>query len=133
MYNKPMARKYKILLIEDEPELVELFSTALKRAGFEVEVIEDGSNALDLVKSLKPDLVLLDLIIPKKDGYEVLREIKGDKSVSQTLVYIFSNLTQKDEIEKAMKLGAKDYLIKSDYTPSKLVDKINKIFPSNDK
>ncbi|MDO8669796.1 MAG: response regulator [Candidatus Buchananbacteria bacterium] len=128
-----MARKYKILLIEDEPELVELFSTALKRAGFEVEVIEDGSNALDLVKSLKPDLVLLDLIIPKKDGYEVLREIKGDKSVSQTLVYIFSNLTQKDEIEKAMKLGAKDYLIKSDYTPSKLVDKINKIFPSNDK
>ena len=123
-----MSVKYKILLIEDEPDLVDLFSTSLRKAGFQVEVIEDGLNALNFVKKIKPDLVLLDLIIPKKDGYEVLKEIKYDKATSKTLVYVFSNLTQKAEIEKAMKLGAKDYLIKSDYTPSKLVAKINEIF-----
>lgn len=123
-----MTVRYKILLIEDEPDLSDLFSTSLKKAGFTVEVIKDGANALDLVKKIKPDLVLLDLIMPKKDGYEVLKEVKCNEATKKTLVYVFSNLTQKTEIEKAMKLGAKDYLIKSDYTPSQLVDKINKIF-----
>ena len=123
-----MAEKYKILLIEDEPDLVDLFSTSLKNAGFSVEILVDGVDALSTVKRIKPDLVLLDLIIPKKDGYEVLKEIKCDVAVKKTLIYVFSNLTQKAEIERAMKLGAKDYLIKSDYTPKELVKKINQIF-----
>ena len=126
-----MTKKYKILLIEDEPDLVELFSTSLRQAGFSVETITDGSNALETVKKIKPDLVLLDLIIPKKDGYEVLKEIKCDQAVKKTSVYVFSNLTQKSEIARAMKLGAKDFLIKSDYTPSKLVAKVNEIFCAN--
>ena len=120
-----MQKKYKILLIEDEPELIGLFSDALRLAGFQVEVVEDGIQACGAVKKLKPDLVLLDLIIPKKDGYEVLKEIKCDQTVKNTLVYVCSNLTQKTEITRAFKLGAKEYLIKSDYTPSKLVAKIN--------
>lgn len=128
-----MSGKYKILLIEDEPDLIDLFSTSLTNAGFQVEIMKDGTNALDTVKKIKPDLVLLDLIMPKKDGYEVLKEIKCDKATSKTLIYVFSNLTQKDEIDKAMKLGAKDYLVKSDYTPSKLIDKINEIFCLNGK
>jgi len=123
-----MKDEYKILLIEDEPELAEMFSVALKNAGFRMEVIENGENALKHVKKLKPDLILLDLVIPKKDGYAVLKEIKCDKAVKNTLVYVFSNLTQSNEIERAMKLGAKDYLVKSDYTPSKLVAKVNEIF-----
>ena len=122
-----MKKSYKILLIEDEPDLIELFGSSLKSAGFQVESIESGEEALATIKEIKPDLVLLDLIIPKKDGYEVLREIKCDQAIKNTLVYVFSNLTQKPEIEKALKLGAKDYLIKSDYTPSKLVEKINQI------
>lgn len=128
-----MNGKYKILLIEDEPDLADLFSAALKKSGFTVEVIMDGANALSLIKKVKPDLVLLDLIIPKKDGYEVLKEIKCDKTTSKTLIYVFSNLTQKAEIDRAMKLGAKEYLIKSDYTPSKLVEKINEILCLNGK
>ena len=123
-----MKKSYKILLIEDEPDLIELFGSSLKSAGFQVESIESGEEALATIKEIKPDLVLLDLIIPKKDGYEVLKEIQCDQAVKNTLVYVFSNLTQKDEIARALKLGAKDYLIKSDYTPSKLVEKINQIF-----
>src|SRR3989344_6520909 len=120
-----MKKSYKILLIEDEPDLVDLFGSSLRSAGFQVEAIENGEQALSTIKKIKPDLVLLDLIIPKKDGYEVLREIKCDQTVKNTLVYVFSNLTQKTEITRAFKLGAKEYLIKSDYTPSKLVAKIN--------
>jgi len=123
-----MAEKYKILLIEDEPDLAELFGGSLAQAGFSVKTLVDGSNALETIKTIKPDLVLLDLIIPKKDGYDVLYEVKGDQTAKHTLIYVFSNLTQKAEIDRAMKLGAKDFLIKSDYTPSKLVAKVNQIF-----
>jgi DNA-binding response OmpR family regulator len=122
-----MEGKYKILLIEDEPNLVEMFSVALNGAGFNTETIKDGKNALGAIKKMKPDLVLLDLVLPGKDGYEILKEVKGDKTINSCLIYVFSNLTQSDEIEKALKLGAKDYLVKSDYTPSKLVAKINEI------
>ncbi|NCN07698.1 response regulator [Candidatus Falkowbacteria bacterium] len=122
-----MTKKYKILLVEDEPDLADLFSISLKQAGFEVTVLNDGANTLSAVKKIKPDLVLLDLIIPKKDGYEVLGEIKADKVASKTMIYVFSNLTQKAEIDRAMKLGAKNYLIKSDYTPAKLAQKIKDI------
>lgn len=128
-----MQEKYKILLIEDEPELAGLFSISLQQAGFQMEVLPDGENAVSLIKKMKPDLVLLDLIIPKKDGYEILKEIKGDQAIKGVLIYVFSNLTQKAEIERAMKLGAKDYLIKSDYTPSKLVEKVNEILRQNGK
>lgn len=123
-----MVKKYKILLIEDEPDLADLFSIYLKNAGFDITVLNDGADALNVIKKVKPDLVLLDLIIPKKDGYEVLNEIKRDSIARNADIYVFSNLTQKAEIERAMKLGAKDYLVKSDYTPAKLVEKINEIF-----
>src|SRR3989338_9981488 len=116
-----MKKSYKILLIEDEPDLVDLFGSSLKSTGFQVVSIASGEEALATIKKIKPDLVLLDLIIPKKDGYEVLKEISCDQAIKNTLVYVFSNLTQKSEIARALKLGAKDYLIKSDYTPSKLV------------
>ena len=123
-----MNQEYKILLVEDEPDLVEMFSAALQRAGFKVETLKDGSDIIKHIKNIKPDLVLLDLVMPKKDGYQVLQEIKCDEAVKHTLVYVFSNLTQKDEIAKAKKLGAKGFLIKSDYTPSKLAEKINEVF-----
>lgn len=127
-----MTKKYKILLVEDEPDLANLFSISLKQAGFDITVLNDGADALSVIKKVKPDLVLLDLIIPKKDGYEVLEEIKCDKAANGTDIYVFSNLTQKSEIDRAMKLGAKDYLIKSDYTPAKLVEKVNEIFCLDD-
>jgi two-component system response regulator BaeR len=123
-----MEKDYKILLIEDEPDLAEMFSAALLAAGFQTEVVKDGANALNTIKKIKPDLILLDLVLPNKDGYEILKEIKCGKIVDNSKIYVFSNLTQADEIKKALKLGAEDFLIKSDYTPSKLVKKVSEIF-----
>lgn len=123
-----MNKPYKILLIEDEPDLVDIFSAALTKDGFAVEILNNGLDIVKHLKNIKPDLVLLDLVMPKKDGYQVLKEIKCDEAVKNTLVYVFSNLTQKDEIAKAKKLGAKGFLVKSDYTPSKLAEKINQVF-----
>lgn len=125
-----MSKKnYKIILVEDEPELAQMFCLALERAGFKcLEIIEDGKTAIKKIKETKPDLVLLDLIIPEVNGYEVLATIKKDKKLKNILFYVWSNLTQKDEIEKAKKLGSDGYLIKSDYTPNRLVEKVKEIF-----
>ena len=120
-------KKYKIFILEDEPDLAHIFSSALERSGFIVENASDGKTALIKIKKFKPDLALLDLVVPEVDGYEVISILKKDKSMKQTLIYAFSNLTQKDEIDRARKMGADGYLIKSDYTPNKLVDKIKEI------
>ncbi|MFA5029936.1 MAG: response regulator [Patescibacteria group bacterium] len=118
---------YKILLVEDEPELVQLFSNALKNEGFKMELATDGHIALKKIAEFKPDLMLLDLVIPQLDGFQVLEKIKKEKQDKKMLVYVWSNLTQESEIGRAKKLGASGYLIKSDYTPTKLVAKIKEI------
>lgn len=120
--------KVKVLLAEDDKDLLEIFSLKLKISGFNLLTATNGQDALDLIKKEKPDLVLLDLVMPEMDGYQVLTALGKDKSLKgKTLVYVWSNLTQNSEIEKAKKLGADGYLIKSDYTPSKLVEKIAEI------
>lgn len=119
----------KILLVEDEKELADIFSMKLKGEGFDVEVLENGLKVAAKIKEYKPDLVLLDLVMADMDGYEVLEALKLKKSKQKRkyLLYAWSNLTQKNEIEKAKKMGVDDYLIKSNYTPSKLAEKINQI------
>jgi len=84
----------------------------------------DGEKGLEAVEKEKPDLVLLDLILPGLDGFEVLTKIKENPAVSQIPVIILSNLGQKDDIEKGLKMGAKDYLIKAHFTPAEIIEKI---------
>ena len=119
------------MLAEDEPDLMEIFSLKLKTSGFNLLTAGNGQTVLDLVKKEKPTLVLLDLVMPDMDGYAVLAELKKDKNLKgKTLVYVWSNLTQKSEIDKAHKLGADGYLIKSSFTPSKLAEKVTEILTS---
>lgn len=128
-----MANKhpYKIFFIEDEPELAQLFSSALEMAGFLVKVTLNADNVVDEVKKFKPDLILLDLVLPHKDGYQILRELKQDVEAKKYKIYAFSNLSQKKEIEVAQKLGVEEYWIKSDFTPNKLVEKITEALGDN--
>lgn len=126
-----MTKSHKILIVEDEPELMNIFSSILKSVGFIVEVARDGKTALEKIKVLKPDLIILDLVIPELDGYEVLARIKKSKDTKNIPVYVWSNLTQKDEIAKANQLGADGYLIKSDYTPSRFAEKVKEILKSS--
>jgi len=115
----------KILVIEDDKFLRELISQKLLKEGYEISEAIDGEEGLKKVKEEKPDLVLLDLILPGIDGFEVLSEIKDDPILAQIPVIILSNLGQKEDVEKGLRLGAVDYLIKAHFTPGEIVEKIN--------
>jgi DNA-binding response OmpR family regulator len=114
----------KILIVEDDKPILKAMELKLKSSGFDVTTAEDGQIALDHLKDNKADLILLDIVMPVVDGFGVLKELNngGDK----TPVIILSNLGQKEDIDKAKKLGAKDYFVKSDIDLNEIVDKVAK-------
>lgn len=116
----------KILIIEDDKFLRDLITQKLKKEGFGVAEAVDGEKGLKKIKAEKPDLVLLDLILPGIDGFEVLAKAKEDPVLAEVPVIILSNLGQKDDIERGLRLGAVDYLIKAHFTPGEIIEKIKK-------
>lgn len=115
----------KILIIEDEPSLLRLLSTEIKSLKYDIIEARDGKQALVLFKKEKPDLVLLDLVLPLKSGFEVLEEIKI-KQKSKVPVIILSNLAGEQDIELGKNLGALDYIVKSNMTLKEIMIKVNK-------
>ena len=114
----------KILIIEDDQFLRELMFKKLAVQGYQVLEASDGEEGVKLAKSEKPDLVLLDLILPGIDGFEALSRIRQTAETAQVPVIVLSNLGQREDIEKGMKLGATDYLIKAHFTPGEIVTKV---------
>lgn len=119
-----MSDKSKVLLAEDDKFISKAYGNGLEQAGFEVFVAPDGIKAEKMIKEHKPDLVLLDLVLPEKDGFDVLKKIKKDKKLKDIPVLALSNLGQDSDIEKCKELGVEDYLVKTDYTMKKVVDKV---------
>lgn len=119
--------KKSILLVEDDPFLVDIYSTKLKEVGFSVEVAENGEITLKKIRERMPDLLVLDLVLPRVDGWEILKEIKTDPALAKIPVVILSNLGQKSEVDKGLSMGAVKYLIKAHYTPSEVIEEIKKI------
>lgn len=117
----------KILIIEDDKFLRELIKKKLIQEGFDVLEGVDGEEGLKKIKEEKPDLVLLDLILPGIDGFEVLSRMKEEHSLASIPVIILSNLGQREEIERGLKLGAIDYLIKAHFTPGEIIEKIKNV------
>ncbi|MSU54750.1 MAG: response regulator [Candidatus Staskawiczbacteria bacterium] len=117
----------KILLIEDEDMLRELITKRLTIGGYEIIQSTDGISGLKAAQEQRPDLVLLDIVLPGIDGFEVLEKIKNDASLSRMPVVMLSNLSQKNDIEKALKLGAVDYFIKINFTSEEVLEKIKNI------
>lgn len=118
----------KILIIEDDKFLRELIVRKLSiEKEFEIVHAVDGESGLKVFKESKPDIVLLDLILPGIDGFEVLAKMKQDPSLSPVPVIILSNLGQKDDVERGMKLGAVDYMVKAHFTPNEIVEKLKQI------
>lgn len=113
-----------ILIIEDDKFLRDLIARKLTEEGFEISEAVNGEEGIKKIKEGKPDLVLLDLILPGIDGFEVLRKIKEEPQLARIPVIILSNLGQKEDVEKGMKLGASDYLIKAHFTPAEIIQKI---------
>ena len=122
----------KILVIEDDKFLSNVYRIKLQKVGFDVILAVDGAEALEKIKSENFDLIILDLIIPKIDGFAVLSEIKSQEKYKKIPVLIASNLGQTEDINRAMKLGATDFVVKSDTSLDALVEKIKKIISSND-
>src|SRR3989344_6433254 len=117
----------KILVAEDDQFILKAMTTKLTKEGFEVKIAVDGVQVLDILKSYIPDLIILDLLMPKKDGFEVLKEVKGDQRLKNIPIIIASNLGQENDIQQVLDLGATDYLIKSEFTLESLVQKIKNI------
>lgn len=118
------AKKKKIIIAEDDKFISEMYITKLSSEGFEVECAQDGQEAIEKIREIQPDIVLLDIFMPKLNGIEVLKKIRADKKIKDIPVIVLTNANEKDHISKAKEMGANDYLIKSSFTPDEVVSKI---------
>lgn len=119
----------KILLIEDDVFVADLYKKVLEKADYEVAIAEDGEAALEIVKQDSYDLILLDIMLPKLTGLEVLTALKEEgSSVAHIPVYALTNLGEENIVKEAYKIGVSGYLMKSNYLPKQLADEVSKIF-----
>ena len=122
-----MADKAKILVVEDEEILLTALKEELETAGYEVFGAVDGQDGLDKVKSFKPDLILLDLVMPKMDGMQMLRKLKENNDSRDIPVVILTNLSDYERISEVLSLGAMDYLVKANYKLEDLLEKVKAV------
>lgn len=116
----------KILIVEDEKIILDLLKKKLSQEGYEVSTAENGKDGLEMMRKSKPDLILLDIVMPKMSGFEVMEEMQKDNWLKGIPVIIISNSGQPVEIDKAQALGAKDWLIKAEFDPQEVIEKIEK-------
>ena len=116
----------KILFVEDEPTLQKTFREVLTQEGYEMVSALDGKIGVRLAKMQKPDLILLDLILPKIHGFEVLKALKEDGETKEIPIIVLTNLEGIEDIDQALELGARTYLVKAQYTLEEVVEKIKK-------
>jgi DNA-binding response OmpR family regulator len=118
----------KVILIEDDKFLSKMYAEKLLlEPDLEVLTLENGVKAIETIRREKPDLILLDIILPDINGVQILKQIKTDEVLKTTRVLMLTNLNEKDYINEAMSLGAEGYLIKAHFTPNEVVDKIRQI------
>jgi DNA-binding response OmpR family regulator len=120
----------KILIIEDEKILSDMYKEKFQQAGFEVVFAPEAEEGLEVAKKEKPDLIVLDILLPKGDGISFLQRLREEPGLSFTPVVVFSNFDDPSTKKAAFRLGAKDYLIKTNYTPNEIIEKIKVILAS---
>lgn len=116
--------KKKILIVEDEVILGEMYKDKFEQAGLDVVLVESAEKALEITPKVKPDLILLDILLPKENGIYFLNEIKNRPEFSNIPIIAFSNYDDLDTKKEAYKLGVKEYLIKTAYTPQEIIEKV---------
>ncbi len=114
----------KLIIVEDDPFLLSILAEKLKEAHFDIETAIDGEDGLNKIKSGNFDLVLLDMVLPKIDGFKILEEIRNGSQIKKIPVIVLSNLYDKNNIDKAILLGAREYIVKAYNTPEEIVLKI---------
>jgi DNA-binding response OmpR family regulator len=118
---------HKILIVEDDKFVRELISQKLTEEKFEVSSAKDGEDGVVKIESEKPDLILLDLILPGIDGFEVISRVRKNPNTESIPIVILSNLGEKNDVDRGIKLGANDYMIKAHFTPKEIVEKVRSI------
>jgi CheY-like chemotaxis protein len=116
----------KILLIEDEEIMIDILQRKLSKEGYEVSKAVDGKEGLEIMKEVKPDLVLLDIVMPKMGGFEVMEAMAKDSSLKRIPIIVISNSGQPVEINRVKEMGAKDWLIKTEFDPQEVLDKVRR-------
>lgn len=114
----------KILIVDDDPFILDMYILKFKEQGFDVETARDGKGGLDRAESYQPNVLLLDIVMPVMDGFDVLSELKKRGTARNMKIILLSNLGQKSDVERGMELGANDYIIKAHFTPSEVVEKV---------
>jgi len=125
--NKIIKSMKKILFVEDELALQKAFEEIIKEEGYEIISALDGEGGLKLAQSQKPDLILLDLILPKMEGIEVLKRLKENETTKNIPVIVLTHVEDLEKVEKAIELGAQAYLVKAEYSLEEIKNKIKKI------
>jgi DNA-binding response OmpR family regulator len=121
-----MDNKNIILLVEDDEFLRKMYSSKLEMEGFVVFSAENGEIAFDLINKITPKIVLVDILMPKMDGFEFIKKIKHNKSDDYPIIIVLTNLNNLEDIKKAKELGASEYVVKANYLPSEVVGIIKK-------
>ena len=122
-----MNKKTSVLIIEDDSYISDMYRIKLESEDFEVITSKDGIAGIKMLERQKPDIVLLDIVLPKIDGFSVLKTIKRNPELKEIPIVLLTNLSQKENVEKGFELGADSYIIKAHFTPSEVVEKIKKI------
>lgn len=117
----------KILLVEDDEMLHGMYVQKFKNQGFEVVSSYNGADGIKLAETEKPDIILLDIIMPKMDGFVALKKLKSNDVTKDIPVILLTNLGQEEDVKKGQELGAKDYFIKANHTPQEVVDKVKSV------
>lgn len=120
-------QKAHVLLVEDDVFLSGIYQKKFEMEGYKISTADNGEKGLADAKKKKPDIILLDILLPKMDGFSVLKELKADASVRDIPVILLTNLGQKDDVAKGLEAGAVDYLIKAHFKPSEIVEKVKQV------
>ena len=120
-------KKVHVLLVEDDVFLAGIYQKKFEMEGYKITVADNGEKGWQDAQKKKPDIVLLDILLPKLDGFAVLEKLKADTATKNIPVVLLTNLGQKDDVEKGLEAGAVDYLIKAHFKPSEIVDKVKKV------
>lgn len=121
------TKKKVVLIVDDDQFLLEMYAIKFKEEGFVVEIAETGRDALTKADAVKPDIILLDVVLPEMDGFAVLQKLREGKKSDLPLVIMLTNLSQKDDAERGLRLGVDDYVVKAHFTPSEVVEKVRKL------
>lgn len=131
VFGSKEIRGPKILIVEDDKFLRDLIERKLAQTSYQVITATDGEEGLKMIQEQKPALVLLDILLPSMSGWEVLEKMKTNSEMSKIPVLILSNLGEKEDVEKGLKMGADDYIIKAHFTPNEIIEKVEKCLNKN--